>query len=135
MRVISTKTHGLLDYFGGLVLIASPWLFDFYVGHLESWLPITLGILLIIYSACTRYELGLTGQGFGISLAVNLYLDVLFGVILIVSPLLFDFGDYVDLPHFAMGFLMILISIITDRITSDEFRDYAEKHKMYYITD
>jgi hypothetical protein len=29
MKVISTRTHGIMDYLMGVLLIASPWLFKF----------------------------------------------------------------------------------------------------------
>lgn len=36
MRFIPTRTHGLLDYVVGLLLIAAPWVFNFAQGGAET---------------------------------------------------------------------------------------------------
>jgi hypothetical protein len=50
MKAISTKVHGVLDYLVGIILIAAPWLLNFYRGGAESWVPILLGIGTVMYS-------------------------------------------------------------------------------------
>lgn len=135
MRVLSTRLHGILDYVTGILLMSSPWLFDFYMGGAESLVPFVTGLFMIGYSAVTRYEAGLLGAGKGISLQAHFNLDVLTAIFTGFSPWLFGFGDLVFLPHFAMGLLIVMLSIITDRITAAQYREYAEKHKLYYLTD
>jgi hypothetical protein len=36
MRIISTRTHGVIDHLTGLLLIAAPWLFGFANGARRS---------------------------------------------------------------------------------------------------
>src|SRR5678815_5132863 len=60
MRFIPTKVHGVMDYIMGILLIASPWLFDFNRGGMETWIPVILGVGALVYSVMTDYELGLT---------------------------------------------------------------------------
>ncbi len=58
MKIISSKTHCVLDYLVGVILIISSWLFDFANGGPQMRLPIILGILAFLYSLLTNYELG-----------------------------------------------------------------------------
>src|SRR5690606_33928173 len=90
MKIIDTKTHGYLDYLVGILLIAAPWLFNFYEGGIESWVPIILGAGTIIYSLITDYELGAVGM---IGMKAHLTIDLVAGIFLAVSPWLFGFSD------------------------------------------
>src|SRR5688500_7964844 len=104
MKIISTKTHGYLDYLVGMLLIAAPWLFDFNRGGAETWVPVILGISALVYSLLTDYELGLSRQ---ISMRTHLMLDYASGILLAASPWLFGFADYVWEPHLILGILEI----------------------------
>src|SRR5690606_27731156 len=96
MKIIDRKTHGYLDYLVGVLLIAAPWLFGFYEGGSESWVPIILGIGTIIYSLITDYELGLAKI---IPMRVHLNIDMVAGILLALSPWLFGFSDIIIWPH------------------------------------
>jgi hypothetical protein len=115
MRMIPTRIHGVLDYLFGIVLILSPWLFHFGVGRNGSavWLPVALGIVVIVYSLGTRYELGLMP---GLEMTTHLILDVVAGVILIVSPWVLRFDDRVWLPHVAMGAIAVVVALLTQTV-------------------
>src|SRR5690554_1548903 len=58
MRFLSTRTHGVLDYLVGALLILAPFIFGFADGGAAQWVPIVLGAGAIAYSLVTRYELG-----------------------------------------------------------------------------
>src|SRR5687767_9993769 len=88
MRPISTKTHGYLDYIIGVLLIAAPWLFNFDRDGAETWVPVILGIAIILYSLLTDYELGVSHM---ISMRTHLMLDIVGSAFLAVSPWLFNF--------------------------------------------
>ena len=100
MHIIPTKIHGILDYAMGLLLIASPWLFDFARDGAETWVPVVLGISTILYSLVTNYELGVSGK---ISMKTHLGIDLASGIFLALSPWIFGFSDYVYLPHVILG--------------------------------
>ena len=120
--MIKSKTHGYLDYLVGVLLIAAPWIFDFYRGGAESWVPIILGAATIIYSLITDYELGAAKV---IPYRAHLTLDVLSGIFLAASPWLFNFSDYVYVPHLVVGVLEIGVVAISSRHTSTETRDHG----------
>lgn len=112
MKFISTKTHGILDYAVGLLLILSPWIFGFYRGGAESWVPIILGAGTILYSLITNYELSATKT---ISMKTHLTLDLLAGVFLAASPWLFGFAEFVFLPHLLIGIGEIGAALMTEK--------------------
>jgi hypothetical protein len=111
MRILSTKAHGILDYLMGAILIASPWLFDFARNEAETWVPVILGVGMIIYSLFTDYELGAYRK---LSMKNHLTLDLVGGAVLAASPWLFNFDEYVYLPHLILGILEIGAALITE---------------------
>lgn len=115
MRIISTKTHGYLDYIVGLLLIVAPWLFGFANDGAETWVPVALGVSAIIYSLLTDYELGATRQ---ISMRTHLGLDIFSGIFLAASPWIFGFSEYVYLPHLILGIGEIGVALMTETKSS-----------------
>src|ERR1700750_2622936 len=100
MRIIPTKTHGVLDYVVGAALIAAPWMFHFADHDNACYVPIALGGVIILYSFITNYELGVVNI---ISMPTHLLMDLAVGVLLACSPWLFSFHQYVYVPHLAAG--------------------------------
>lgn len=117
MRFIGTKTHGYLDYIMGLLLIAAPWLFDFAAGGAETWIPVILGLSMIVLALMTDYELGATHT---VSMRTHLTIDFLSGAFLAVSPWLFGFADYIWEPHLILGILEMGAALMTQKHPSSE---------------
>lgn len=116
VRFLPTSVHGVLDYIVGIALIAAPFLFGFaYVGGIAVYLPIILGIGLIVYSLITNYELGVPGIKF-IPMPVHLGFDFVAAVLLAVSPFVFGFSSKplnVWLPHLVVGIAVILVVLVS----------------------
>lgn len=117
MRFLSTRVHGYMDYLMGALLIAAPWLLDFDRGGAETWVPVVLGAGVILYSLMTDYELGAVKA---LSMRTHLWLDGLGGALLAASPWLFDFDEYVWLPHLVLGLLEIGAALTTETVPYDE---------------
>jgi hypothetical protein len=47
MKKMHSKAHGVADYFTSLLLIVSPWLFNFSEDGTETWIPVILGAATI----------------------------------------------------------------------------------------
>lgn len=109
--MISTKIHGYIDYMMGLLLIVSPWLFNF-PGGAATTFPIVLGAGTIVYSLMTDYELGLLKV---LSMKVHLGIDLMAGILLIAAPWLFGFADEVFWPFVILGILEIGASLTTEK--------------------
>jgi hypothetical protein len=111
MHILSTRTHGVIDYLMGLVLIAAPYVLGFATGGPEQWVPMALGIGMIVYSLVTDYELAVAHL---LPMRAHLVLDGLAGLLLAASPWLFGFADQVYLPHLILGVLEVGTSVVTD---------------------
>jgi hypothetical protein len=112
MRFISTKVHGMMDYISGLLIIASPWLFGFADGTAAQWVPVIVGIVLLLTSVMTNYEAGMVRT---ISMPTHLTMDVIAGILLLVSPWLFGFADRIAWPHVLFGIFEIGAGLMTKR--------------------
>lgn len=110
MKLISTRTHGFMDYLVGLLLIISPWALGFARGGAETWVPLWLGVATFIYSLLTNYEWGVVRT---ISMRTHLMLDILSGIFLAASPWIFHFSDYVYLPHLIVGIFEVFAGLTT----------------------
>ena len=116
VRFLPTSVHGVLDYLVGIALIAAPFLFGFaYVGGIAVYLPIILGIGLILYSLVTKYELGVPGIKF-IPMPYHLIFDFVAAALLAASPFLFGFSSKplnVWLPHLVVGIAVVLVVLVS----------------------
>jgi len=110
MRFISTKIHGCLDYLTGIFLILSPWIFRVDPAKAEGIIFIVLGIMALIYSIFTNYELGFIKI---VPVKIHLMLDVLSGILLAASPWIFGFSDKIYLPHLILGLYEIAAGLMT----------------------
>ena len=110
LPVLPTRLHGLLDYLGALILIGMPWTNGFTQYTWAPWIMFIMGIGVMLYSLFTRYEWGYAGL---ISMRTHLWLDIISGLILVISPWAFGFSSHVYEPHVITGAVMIGIALIT----------------------
>lgn len=101
----------MFDYLMGLFLIASPWIFNFSDGTAAQNVPVVLGIGMLIYSVFTDYEMGVIRV---LDIRTHLTMDFLSGLFLALSPWLFNFDDYVYLPHLILGVSEIAVAMFTE---------------------
>lgn|SRR5690554_1737737 len=110
MRFIPTKVHGLLDYLSGVFLVAAPWLFGFDTGGAAHWMPVIIGAMIILMSLFTDYELGAVRN---IPVPIHLFVDLVAGVFLLLSPWFFAFADLIFWPHLVVGLLSVFAALTT----------------------
>lgn len=125
VNILSRKTHGILDYVGGALLIASPWLFGFYNGALQSILPVAIGLFIIGYSLLSKYEYGLVKL---LPFTVHLFLDTVTGTFLAASPWIFNFSETIYVPHLVLGLMVVVSVLLTDERLIN-FRGHTAKAK------
>lgn len=109
--MISTKTHGIIDYLMGVLLILLPFILDF-PGGAATWLPIVLGAGTIVYSLITDYELGVAHI---LSMKIHLGIDLVAGILLIAAPWLFGFAGEVFWPFVILGAFEVVASLMTEK--------------------
>jgi hypothetical protein len=111
MRVISTKTHGVIDYLTGTRLLAVPALLGISDEPAAARTLRAAGLAATAYSLLTDYEFGLVRV---IPMPVHLTMDAASGVLLAASPWLFGFagrGPSYRLPHLFVGASEVLAAL------------------------
>jgi hypothetical protein len=116
--MISLKTHNVLDYLIGGVLILCPYLFEFSDILAARNAFLVLGFGLIGYSLLTNYYYSIAKI---ISIRAHMFLDVVLGIALMLVPSFFGYrtlitgGQYA--LHFVLGLAAIVLVAITNRRT------------------
>ena len=116
MRFISTRTHGVLDYVVGALLIVVPYVLGFADGTAAQWVPQALGLVAIGGALLTDFELGVVRV---IPMPVHLMIDIGSGALLALSPWLFGFSDRVFWPHLVVGIMEIGAGLTTRTLPED----------------
>jgi hypothetical protein len=81
MRFIPTMLHGVADYLVGILVVGLPLFLGLH--DTPRAVLVALGIIVILYSLATDYELGAVRF---LKIRFHLLLDALFGVAMLVSP-------------------------------------------------
>ena len=122
MRFLSTRVHGAIDYSTGALLIISPWLFGFADGGAAQWVPVVLGLSILLLSLLTAYEWGAVKA---IPMPLHLGIDLASGALLAVSPWLFGFAALVWLPHVVVGLFEVTVSLVTRTVPDGHVQGQA----------
>lgn len=88
--VIPLAVHELLEPFIAALLIAAPFLFGFSDQGAATAVFIALGVLVLLIGQSTDWRISVIKI---IPLPVHFVLDLVIGVLLIISPFLFGFSD------------------------------------------
>ena len=107
--MISTKTHGYLDYLMGVLLIVLPFIIEM-PGESSGTILIILGIGTILYSLMTDYELGIAKL---LSMKAHLGIDLAAGIFLIAAPWIFGFAEDGFWLFVILGIVEVLASLMT----------------------
>ena len=110
MKFISRKTHAVLDYLMGIVLIAAPWILGFAGNEAAKWSAVAIGVLMLLTSVMTNYEGGLVKM---FPMGMHLTMDIIAGLFLAISPWLLGFSNEIFLPHLILGILEIGAALCT----------------------
>ena len=113
MRIVSTKTHGILDYLTGAALLAAPRALGLEDVPSSARTLQLAGGGATAYSLLSDYELGAVKL---LPMPVHLALDAASGALLASSPWLFGFarnGTRYWLPHVLVGAQEILAAATT----------------------
>lgn len=110
MHTLPTRFHGVVDYLGGAVMAASPWLLGFARGEAETWIPVFLGLWSMAYSFLTDYELGAVPR---LAVPGHLRFDLLSGLALAASPWILSFARHVWVPHLVLGLAQAATALLT----------------------
>ena len=113
-KPIPTRVHGIADYLGGVALLLAPNLFGFSdIGGAAVWVPRVLGVVILVQSLATRYELGVVKL---LPMRLHLMNDYAASLFLAASPWLFGFHDRPAnawVPHVVVGLGVFVLTLLT----------------------
>jgi len=104
--MINSRTHGIIDYAVGILLLVAPYLFHFANGGAEQWVPQIVGALVLLMSLVTAYEVSVAKL---IPYRTHLRMDLIQAAVLVASPWLFNFAARIWWPHVVVGVLELLV--------------------------
>jgi hypothetical protein len=107
--LMAPRTNGLIDYTVALLLFLAPWILS-YSDHAVAPLSRALGALILFYSLCTKYDLGVVRF---IPLQVHLFLDLGMAVLLGAAPLHFAIWGFPGLMMVVLGLAMGAAALLT----------------------
>ena len=115
MRFLPTRIHGVIDYAWGVLLILTPFMLAFSSDATALWIAIAFGVVGIVYSFLTDYELGALKL---LSMPVHLILDAGAGVLLVVLSFSLKLDNRAYWVFLLFGLSAAVASLIT-RTSSD----------------
>lgn len=110
MKFISRRIHAILDYVVGILLVLAPTMLGFADNPAAKYSAVIVGILVLGMSLMTRYEGGVVKI---VPMSVHLFMDIIIGFFLAVSPWLLQFSSEVFIPHLFFGLFAIGAGIFT----------------------
>src|SRR5690554_5888538 len=120
MKTISKKSHAILDYGSVILLIASPWLFNFEPDAAAKTIVIVAAVLILVLSLLTDYDGGFIKV---IPIGIHLMADIILGLFLIASPWLFQFSNETFLFHVIMGMVALIAGTFTNSKSVQKFNN------------
>lgn len=120
--MLSLKTHNILDYVGGALLILAPFIFGFADVTAARNVLMLGGLFLIAYSLITNYYYSLLKV---IPLGVHMTLDVLMGALVVAAPWVFNYRTLLtpgqEYLHYILGVgVFALVGFTRERTESDK---------------
>jgi len=123
--MLSLRTHNILDYVGGALLILAPFLFGFADIDAARNVFMLTGIILVLYSLFTNYYYAVLRV---IPLGVHMTLDVIAGAFVIVSPWIFNYRGVItpgqEYLHYILGIGVFCLVGLTREKTETDKRDH-----------
>lgn len=117
MKIVSTKVHTIIGIVVALALLAAPWLFGFAeLSGAASAVAIGVGLFILVSELTTTSPLSPIKM---VPMSFHIVIDVLTGIFLLVSPLLFGFIDAsvnAWLPHVVVGALVAGYALVTSTV-------------------
>lgn len=129
MKMIPTSVHGIFDYLGGIILLFAPNIFGFAEeGGAAVLIPRIIGLVVLIQSVLTNYELGLVKI---LPMKVHLMNDYIASALLALSPWIFGFSNLPAnawMPHLIAGVAVFVLTLMTEREPRHVHGDASMRH-------
>jgi hypothetical protein len=129
---ISLSTYGVINWLAVVLLLGSPWALGFYkLGGAALFLPLLFGWLEFIMAVFSNNKHGFIKQ---MPMEMHLFLDVIMGSFLLMSPFIFHFSDKVVWPQVLIGGLVFISGAFTHKSPfTDKFRHHLPEGQLQSI--
>jgi hypothetical protein len=129
---ISLSTYGVINWLAVVLLLGSPWALGFYkLGGAALFLPLLFGWLEFIMAVFSNNKHGFIKQ---MPMEMHLFLDVIMGSFLLMSPFIFHFSDKVVWPQVLIGGLVFIAGAFTHKSPfTDKFRHHLPEGQLQSI--
>ena len=129
---ISLSTYGVINWLAVVLLLGSPWALGFYkLGGAALFLPLLFGWIEFIMAVFSNNKHGFIKQ---MPMEMHLFLDVIMGSFLLMSPFIFHFSDKVVWPQVLIGGLVFIAGAFTHKSPfTDKFRHHLPEGQLQSI--
>jgi hypothetical protein len=116
------RFHAMIEPVAAIVLIAAPWIFGFSDVDSATTLSVIIGVAILLTGMSTRWRWSLVKL---IPLRTHFMMDVGIGILLIVLPWIFGFGDEGGAARFFViaGVLELGTALMTRWDAREEFAE------------
>ena len=129
---ISLSTYGVINWLAVVLLLGSPWALGFYkLGGAALFLPLLFGWLEFIMAVFSNNKHGFIKQ---MPMEMHLFLDVIMGSFLMMSPFIFHFSDKVVWPQVLIGGLVFIAGAFTHKSPfTDKYRHHLPEGQLQSV--
>ncbi len=128
--MVSLKTHNILDYVAGVVLMLCPVLFSFADVAAPRNVFLLTGAVLIAYSLLTNYYYSVVKW---IPVRVHMMLDVAAGVFVIAAPWLLSYSYELTNAGWALHWIAGLAPVALVGVTRNRTQDVTIKVGTHHV--
>ena len=118
--MINTRAHAIVDYVMAIVLAGSPWVFGFSSRGPAYGCCLIAAVVITISAFICRFEMSIAKL---VPLRAHLWLDMITGVLLALSPFIWKFDENVFKPHLVFGLSLLIVALLTDRIPHEKIKN------------
>lgn len=122
---IPLNVHAALEPLIAIVIAAAPWIFGFSDVDDAKVVCIAVGVIMLIAGAMTDWRLSIARV---IPLEMHMATDLLLGAVLILSPLILDFGGGAARFTVIAGILEILTALATRWDPAEARESAVDRH-------
>jgi len=134
---ISLSTYGVINWLAVVLLLGTPWVSGlwgapFYtVGGAALFLPLLFGWIEFIMAVFSNNKHGFIKQ---MPMEMHLFLDVIMGSFLMMSPFIFHFSDKVVWPQVLIGGLVFIAGAFTHKSPfTDKYRHHLPEGQLQSV--
>lgn len=111
MKPLAAKQHGVIDYLTGIVLLASPWFFQF--SHLSdnaTYTMVLIGSIVLLLSLLTNYPLGILKL---LPFPAHGFTELICAIVLLFSPWVMGFVNITPAFNIAIIVAIAYLGVIS----------------------